>query len=230
MKTICLTWFFTLSLAFFASAQNDCSQYYPMVEGASFQYTHYGKKGKTVGTTNYTISEVSSDGDATSATMAIEFKDAKEKNVFTSDYKFSCTKDKVIIDYQSLIPNEMLKGYKDMEMNITGTDIELPNNLSVGQELADAHVMVTIDMGGMSMEVKVDQVNRKVEKQETITTPAGTFDCLVVYGETKSKMMMAKQSFPTRIWLADGVGMVKQETYNKSGKMTDSMLLTAHSK
>ena len=116
-----------------------------------------------------------------------------------------------------------------MEMEITGTDIEIPNNLSVGQELADAHVMIKIDMGGMSMKVNVDQENRKVEKQETITTPAGTYDCLVVYSETKSKMMMAKQTFPTRVWLAEGIGMVKQETYNKSGKMTDSMLLTAHS-
>ncbi|MEL6304154.1 MAG: hypothetical protein AAGL29_05080 [Bacteroidota bacterium] len=229
MKTTCLTWLFALFICFAVSSQSDCNRYYPMVEGASFQYTHYGKKGKTVGTTSYTISEVSSDGDATNATMAIEFKDAKAKDVFTTDYKFSCTKDKVIIDYQSLIPNEMLEGYKDMEMEITGTDIELPNNLSVGQELADAHVMIKIDMGGMSMKMNVDQENRKVEKQETVTTPAGTFDCLVVYSETKSKVMMTKQSFPTRIWLADGIGMVKQETYNKSGKMTDSMLLTAHS-
>ena len=59
---------------------------------------------------------------------------------------------------------------------------------------------------------------------------AGTFDCYVIYSETKTKMMMANKTFPSRTWLAKGVGMVKQESYNKNGKLMGSMVLTQYTK
>jgi hypothetical protein len=43
-------------------------------------------------------------------------------------------------------------------------------------------------------------------------------------------MMMAKQSFPSRLWLAEGVGMVKQETYKKNGDLLSSTELTRFNK
>ncbi|MEM9363462.1 MAG: hypothetical protein AAGA43_12545 [Bacteroidota bacterium] len=218
------------SLVSIAYSQSDCSQYYPLTEGAKFQYTMYDTKGKIEGTSNYNIAEVSTSGNMTNATMAVALKDKKGKETFTTDYKFSCSGDKVVIDYQSLIPGEMFKAYEDMEVTITGTDLELPNNLKVGQELADANVTVKMNMGGMSMDMTVNQINRKVEKKESVTTPAGTFDCMVVYNETESKMMTANHRFPSRIWLAEGVGMIKQETWNKNGKLLSSMVLTSHSK
>jgi hypothetical protein len=135
----------------------------------------------------------------------------------------------VRIDFQSLMSGPMLQQNPDMQAEITGTDIEWPNNLSVGQELPDANVSMKMNMGGISMTMEMDITARKVEKKETVTTPAGTFDCYVVYSETHSKMMMANQTFPSRTWLAEGVGMVKNESYNKNGKLTNYMLLTAKS-
>ena len=84
--------------------------------------------------------------------------------------------------------------------------------------------------GAINMNTNVETINRKVEKQESITTPAGTFDCYVIYSETKTKMMMANKTFPSRTWLAKGVGMVKQESYNKNGKLMGSMVLTQYTK
>jgi hypothetical protein len=123
--------------------------------------------------------------------------------------------------------NQMLEQFEDMEMEISGTDIELPNDLELGQVLPDANIAMKMSMSGMNMTSTVDMVNRKVEKQETITTPAGTFDCYVIYSENESKMMMANQTFPSRLWLAEDVGMVKQESFNKNGKLMSSTVLTA---
>lgn len=211
-------------------AQTNCSRFYPMEEGTSFEYTMYNKKGKTDGVSSYEVSSVESNGGSTTATMAISLTDPKGKNIYNSDYSFTCTGDVVTIDYQSLMPQQMLEQYKDMEMEITGTDIEFPNNLSVGQKLEDANVTLKVDMGGISMTTTVDMVNREVEKQESITTPAGTFDCYVLYGDNKSKVMMVKQNYPSRVWLAEGVGMIKQETYKKNGSVMSSMQLTKFTK
>ncbi|MEX0289429.1 MAG: hypothetical protein AB3N14_09995 [Flavobacteriaceae bacterium] len=206
-----------------------CSKYYPMEEGTSFQYTNYNKKGKSDGTVDYTVADVSTDGAMTSATMLMKLKDNKGKEILQSDYKFSCSENVVRIDYQSLMSNQMLMQSQDGEMEISGNDIEIPNDLGVGQELADANVTVKLSMSGINMNMSVNMINRKVEKKESITTPAGTFDCFVLYSENETKVMM-KQTFPSRIWLAEGVGMVKQESYNKNGKLMGSTQLTAFNK
>jgi hypothetical protein len=228
MKHIFLTIAALLFMGPHLQAQ-QCSRYYPMTEGTSFQYTNYSKNGKESGTINYKITAASSNGDTSTATMNMTMLDEKGKEVITSDYKLSCSENAVHIDYQSLMSNDMLKQFGDMDMDITGTDIELPNDLAVGQNLADANINMKMNMGGVNMNMNIETVNRKVEARESITTPAGTFDCFVISSETKSKMMMANNTFPSRMWLAEGVGMVKQETYNKNGKLMGSMLLTQFS-
>jgi len=200
-----------------------------MQKGTSFEYTNFDKTGKESGSMNYTIEEASSSGDMTTATMHMTYKDDKGKDVLNSNYTLTCNGNTVHIDYESLLSNDMMEQFHDMDMDITGTDIELPNDLSVGETLADANVQMKMNMSGVNMNMNIETVNRKVEKKETVTTPAGTFDCFVISSDTKSKMMMANNTFPSRQWLAEGVGMVKQETYNKKGKLIGSMLLTQFS-
>ncbi len=213
-----------------ASAQSNCSKYYPMVEGASMTYTSFNRKGKEDSTVEYKVMEVQENGTETKAKMTMELK-AKKGGVFASDYELICKEDKVIIDFKSLMNQQMIGQFGGAEMDITGHDIELPNNLSVGQELADAYVNVSGSMGGaFKMNMKVEQINRKVEKKENVSTPAGTFDCYVIYSDTKSKMMVGTQTFSSRMWLAEDVGIVKQESYNQNGKLMGSMQLTAFSK
>lgn len=221
------TLFFSINIT---KAQTSCSQYYPMVEGASFQYTNYDKKGKEDGTLTYKVTNVNGSGDNVSATMVMDMEDQKG-NAYSSEFDVTCNGNVVKVDFKSLMNEQMLAQMGDVEMDISGTDVEWPNDLNVGQELPDGNLNVKMKMSGvMNMNMNVETINRKVEKKESVTTPAGTFECFVVYSETKSKMMMANQTFPSRVWLAEGVGMIKQESYNKSGKLTSSSLLTQFSK
>lgn len=203
-----------------------------MEEGTSFQYTMTNKKGKTEGITDYSITNVENTGGVTTATMNMKFTDEKGKEIFVSDYKISCSEDVVKIDYNSLVPAQMMKQYTDMgmEMEISGTDIELPNNLSVGQGLDDANVAIAIKMTGMNMNIKVDQLNRVVEKTENVTTPAGNFKCYVITQDNISETMGVKQIMQSKLWLAEEVGMVKQETYNKKGDLMSKSVLTSFEK
>jgi len=207
----------------------NCSHYYPMEEGATFQYTNYDKKGRTEGIADYKITEVVTNEGTTQATMSIALTDEKGKEIYNTSYSFSCANNKVSIDYESLLPESMIDQMGDMEMEITGTDIELPNNLEVGQFLPDANVTLTMSVAGMNMKTVVNILNRKVEKKETITTSAGSFDCFVIYSDSQTQAMGINKTFPSRLWLAEGVGMVKQETYQKKGVMSRSEL-TAYSR
>jgi hypothetical protein len=229
MKTII---FSALTAFFFITdglGQSDCSTYYPMTEGATFQYTNYNKKGKTEGIADYKVTEVSNMGGSTEATMSIALRDEKGKEIYNTSYSFSCADNKVSIDYESLFPENMIQQMDDMEMEITGTDIEIPNNLTVGETLPDANVTMTMSVAGMKMKTVVNILNRKVEKKETVTTSAGSFDCYVIYSDNQTQAMGMNKTFPSRLWLAEGVGMVKQETFKKDGDIMSRTELTSFS-
>ena len=211
-------------------AAQACSKYYPLEEGVKMEYTLLNGKGKEEGKINYLVTNSHSDGNSSSATMQVQYMDDKGKELFDSEYKLTCEGDQVHIDFESLMSSQMMQQFEDMEMEISGTDLELPNNLSEGQELPDANVHMKVNMGAMNMNMSVETVNRKVEKKESVTTAAGTYDCFVIYSENKTKMVMANKTYPSRLWLAEGVGMVKQENYNEKGKLTGSMELSALSK
>jgi hypothetical protein len=75
------------------------------------------------------------------------------------------------------------------------------------------------------MTMRQKEISRKVEKKESITTSAGTFECFKIVSESEMKMMVKKTS-KTAVWFAKGVGMVKMESYNKKNEVEASMLLT----
>ena len=212
-------------------AQDTCSKYYPFEEGTSLEYTLYNKKDKVDGITTYNVEKVSQEGDIMIAAMNLTFTDAKGKSVYNNDYEISCSGDKVHIDYKSLFPAQIMKQYKDMnvEMDITGSDIIIPNLLTIGQELPDANVAIEMKMG-IKMKMNVNTTNRKVIGEETITTPAGTFNCMIMTETISSKVMGSKNTSTSKAWVAEGVGLVKQETYTKKGTLSSRFKLTKVSK
>jgi hypothetical protein len=213
---------FMVFYAIKGGAQADCSAYYPFETDTKFQLTMYNPKDKPTGVIDYLVKEVSGN----TATMSYSMHDEKGKLITESDYVITCNNDGVSIDFNSLAAPGVLEQYKDMEVDISGTDIIVPNNLNPGQTLPDAHMLMNIKMTPINMKMSVDATNRKVDGRESVTTPAGTFDCMVISWDHESKMGI-KISGSAKQWLAEGVGMVKQESYNKKGKLTGSMILTS---
>ena len=60
-----------------------------------------------------------------------------------------------------------------------------------------------------------------MEGEESISTPAGTFDCFVITHDFETKMGL-KIIGKSKQWLAEGVGLVKQINYSKNGKVNSS--------
>lgn len=203
----------------------DCSKYYPMNEGTKFQITMYNKKDKMSGVMDYEVKEVSGN----TATMFYEMADEKGKMITSSEYGITCSDDGVTIDFSSMMSPGVMGQYEDMEVEMSGTDLLFPNNLSVGQSLPDADVLMTVKMPPMNMKMTMKFLNRKVEGNETVSTPAGDFECYVITYDTESKMGI-KMTMSSKLWLSEGYGMVKQENYNKKGALIGSSVLTSFEK
>ena len=222
MRKAALLFLFSFLALQFSKAQNNCSKYYPLKEGTRFQITNYDKNDKTAAVVDYLVKDVSGE----SAIIYYELFDDKGELTLTSEYGISCVNDGISIDFNSLAAPGMMEQYKDMEVDLTGTNLFIPNELSVGQSLPDADLLMKVGMSGINMNMTVRIFDRKVEGMETVTTPAGSFDCVILSQSTESKMGV-KVSGSSKEWYAPDVGMVKQESYNKKGKKIASSLLTS---
>ena len=77
------------------------------------------------------------------------------------------------------------------------------------------------------MSISVKGTERKITGKEKLTTPAGTFDCFILEETVTTKAMMQKDVEKTVSWYAYGVGLVKENTYDKKGKLVTTTLLNS---
>lgn len=67
----------------------------------------------------------------------------------------------------------------------------------------------------------------KYKGRERVHTPAGDFDCIKVYTESRAKIMFFSDKEYAMDWYAKGIGLVKSEVLTKRGKVLSTMLLQA---
>ncbi|NMD00917.1 MAG: DUF3108 domain-containing protein [Bacteroidales bacterium] len=222
MKTI----YFLLSclISIQVSAQN-CNDFYSFKTGTSIEYIHNNAKGKMESISKMTVSDVSTtDGIVTLKTDNV-FYDDKEKETYKFQQTYYCQDGNITFDMSNMFDPKTMEGYKDMQVSMTSDKLDLPNSLSVGQTLKEGNATMVISNQGMKlMTMSAHVFNRKVDSQETITVPAGTYNCYKITYDVESKVMFKIQGKAAE-WYAKGVGMVKQETYDSKGKITGSTLL-----
>lgn len=206
-----------------------CSKFYPFSEGTISEISIFDKKGKESGTLTYHVMKVTSSDGTKIASMASKLEDPKGNIISNNEFEVSCTGDIVSFDFKSMMNPALLERYKNMEYDISGKNLDLPNNLAVGQTLPDANMEMNISMSGINITMNIITKDRTVEAEENITTPAGSFDCYVISYTSQMQMSLGGMNQITtgKQWIAEGVGMVKQEDYNDKGKVTGSSVLTA---
>lgn len=220
-----------LSVPAFTQGNLCESSYMPFKEGISLEYTNYDKKGKEIGKQRQTVSKIESLDEGFSATLGTEQLDKKGKTISEGEFEIICDGDKVKMDMSSLMSQALMDQYSNMETEITGENIEFPNDPKEGQTLADGTMEIKASMGGIgNMTTTIKMINRKVEGFETVETPAGSFECVKISQETVSEVMGMSHSSKSTNWLAKGIGTVKMESYTKNGNLSLSMVLTKFEK
>ena len=103
-----------------------------------------------------------------------------------------------------------------------GTSL-LPAGMKPGDRLKDIHGIV--EWSGIKY--TVDYTERKVLRRETVTVPAGTYDCVVVQEHKLEKAPFHKRDRITLTWYAIEYGMVRHDTMFTDGKMETSEQLVS---
>ena len=199
-----------------ALAAQDCSQFYYLQNNKTVVMTMFNKKDKETGRVTYKMSDVKTAAGVTSSTVNSEMRDEKGKLLSSAVTKMQCSKGVFLCDMSLLIPPAQMEQLKSVEAS-SAIYLEYPNGMQAGDALKDGNFSVS---GANNMTLQVSITERKVEAKETVTTPAGTWDCLRISSKQKLTTKIGAMGIPITLnlleWFAPGVGVVKTET--KMGK------------
>lgn len=195
----------------------DCSNYYFLQSNKTIEMTVTNNKGKESGKVIYNITNSQKSGNSISATVNNEFIDTKGKSITKGVNNVKCVNGVMQMDMKVFIPPSQTSG------SATASDVylEYPGNMNVGDQLKDGHLaMDTETSGGIKSSVEIDITERKVEGKESVTTPAGTWECYKITSNNKITSRIAGIGIPIKLsvteWFAPGFGIVKTES--KTGK------------
>lgn len=233
-KIFTLIFIAVLCLSLTQSGTADCDTYYPLNKGVTWTYQEFDKKGKLTSTNTTVVEDViQSDSKTEFKIKAISnSENAKKDEVPTENtFTYICENGVLKIDMSTLIPQETKDSFSEMEVSIEQSEILIPSSLSVGQKLDDASIKMVVTSNGMTMMTMIINItNRKIEKMEDVTTGAGSYNCALMTYDMDTKMGFMKINTSTKEWYSSEVGIVKSESYDKNGKLTNSRLLSAYSK
>ena len=177
-------------------------------------------KGKESGKMTYVISDSKKNGSSITATINSEFVDTKGKTITKATNNVKCENGVMQMDMKTFIPPAQMEQMKSGEAKATDVYLEYPANMKVGDQLKDGQFNMDYESNGLKSSIEISITERKVEGKESVTTPAGTWECFKISAKNKIVSKVAGIGFPIKMdvneWFAPGFGIVKTES--KSGK------------
>lgn len=221
---------------------SECGSFVWFNEGNVFEYQVQNSSGNYNQKNRMEVKNILIEKDKTIA----EIKGMTELNGedFVLDFKYVCEGDKLYMDVgetmKSVVANnpDLKKDIddaksKEISIDLNNGYVTFPKQLFPGLKLDDMSFSFNTSIEGSGkMSLQVEGVDRIVEARESITTPAGTFDCMKIRTVhfTSLNMMGMDREMPAQIeylWISPKVGVVKQESYEE-GKLSSSMQLTSY--
>ena len=99
--------------------------------------------------------------------------------------------------------------------------LEYPAVINAGDQLKDGLLNMDYESsGGLKSSIEISITERRVEGKESVTTPAGTWECYRITSKNRITSRIAGIGIPIKMdvteWFAPGFGVVKTES--KTGK------------
>jgi len=206
------------TLFLFVARAQDCSRFLFLQKDKTIEMTISNKKHEPNGKQVYTVSDVSNGGGTTTGKLNSEMLDRKGKSMAKANSSVQCNGGVFSIDMKMMLPQQQAEQAGQSETQVSGQAmyIDYPNNIKVVDQLKDGNLSMDIKRGGMTQTLTMTITDRKVLGQESVTTPAGTWDCFKISAHTHLSIKTGPIGIPFNIdyteWYAPGFGVVKSES------------------
>lgn len=231
MKLIYIILISIIGFQFNATSQ-DCSTSSQLTKGKSWVVSNYDKKDKFTGKIKYSVLEAKQDGDNYIWKIQQESFDKDMEPVNTGDYTITCANGDFEVDAAGLIPTSTLEMLDNLGSNIKvemeQNTINYPASKDTGFQLKDGSVHMEAEAYGMKVvDLTVSILEREIKGLETITTDAGTYECVKINQILQLKDKRTEKNHPTKIWYLPGFGPIKSELYSPKGKLMEYSVVTS---
>jgi len=203
-------------------AQNN---FFPSKTGMVLTYANNDARGNVESYSALTIKDVKGSGRNMTITYGAVTLDKNRRPLKDSPgeqiYQVTIKDNVVIMDMRQLFPAQGQK----VKVEVTGTPMELPNNLQPGQTLKNSEVTGKMDLGVMKTSTVIKMTEGKCLAIEDVRVPAGTFKCHKITQKFTAAAMGINTITTVISWYAPNVGTVKTETYDDKNNLVSSSVL-----
>lgn len=213
----------------------SCQDFSWFKKGAILAYEALDKKEKVTGELKMEVKDLNNNGSQTIAQIEATMS-SKAFDDISYPMNYICDGDKIYMDIAFMMKAMMEKNpdmknqavqdaFENMEINVDEGFASFPKSMYPGMELENLSFSFKTSVAGNEMSFQTTVSERQVVAKEKVTTPAGTFDCLKIrsVNTTSLQIMGMNQNMPATtefLWIAPGIGMVKQETSSKDDATT----------
>lgn len=199
---------------------------FAMTKGMVLGYENLDSKGKVTVKSSTTCLDLNTLGSgAIIYSVKTTISDAKDVPVSYREYDIKCEDGKFNIMMGSFTDPEKMKEYDDLYIFIDTIGMVYPAKLSVGQNLPDASFSISkAELGAIMKTYDAKVTNRKVVNIESVSVPAGTFECFKITYDLQVKGLF-KKKYEIVEYVSEGIGKIKTENFNKKGMLKSSSQL-----
>ena len=240
-----LPFFFLLLFSSIAVSAQDCSKYLLLQQNKTIEVTIYNKKGETTGKQVYTVSSVSNTGGVTTATVNSQLFDKKGRATTGATSTIKCTGGVFQVDMKLMIPQGPAGRMSSAQVTGGNDILEYPAGMKTGDTLRSGCLVMTTSGNGapgglpgappgppappnpfsQGANLNMSIFDRKVIGQDTVSTTAGSWNCVKISYKCTVKAKSGPFPAPTQNidgteWYAPGIGIIKSESQNGSTAIT----------
>jgi hypothetical protein len=196
-----------------ALAQN-CNYYY-LQEGKSAEITFYSKKGDESGKSVYNVTSATK-SNPVAAVVKSEVFNKKGKTIAKGTNNVKCDNGVLMVDLKAFISPEQAEQIK-ADAKASDVYLSYPSSMKEGDVLPNGKMNLDIQQdNGLKTNVDINITDRKVLGQESVTTPAGTWNCFKISYHSAIKIAVMGIGIPIKMdvteWFAPNFGVVKTES------------------
>lgn len=200
-------------------AQTCTSIFFPSEQGVKFQHSSYNGAGNLEAITDATVLNVSHTTNKVIIQTALRGQIIGNNEIYNTTVDTECYGNITYTDPSQFVDPSLLNQFM-LEYNgeIFKKEIEIPNNIKVGDALPDYFLEVYATVKGIEMHFSSQTYGRTVTAKQEIEALTGTYDCFVIESETHTIIDIkgfgeTATTTTSKLWVAKNIGTVKLEDY-----------------
>jgi hypothetical protein len=168
--------------------QDICQELATLKKGTVIEYANYNKKDKYESGQILTVASQSVTKDGVYSDIESVILDKKKNESMAFNLVMECKNNTFYIDLRNLLDPSVYQSMSSLEIEWSGVPNGYPGNMKVGDKLEDSQLVMDVKSGGTKlMGMTINIVDQEVVGKESITTPAGTFECFKIVSTTEIK-------------------------------------------